>query len=101
MVGVGPLIGSSVLFVLLLFAIRDGANPENSYTGSGVLGVGMPLAIAVFLFLLGIVLMFARFLSGDGHAYFTRKGFEQVSDEVATAALGPAAPGMSGPSVKD
>jgi amino acid transporter len=100
MVGVGPLIGSAILFVLLLFAIRDGANPENSYTGSGVLGVGMPLAIALFLFILGIVFMFARFFSSSGHEYFTRRGFERVSDEVATAALGPVGPGMDGPSLK-
>lgn len=100
MVGVGPLIGSAILFVLLLFAIRDGANPENSYTGSGVLGVGMPLAIAIFLFVLGLVLMFARFFSREGHDYFTRRGFERVSDEVATAALGPVGPGIDGPSLK-
>lgn len=100
-VGVGPLIGSSVLFVLLLAAVRDGANPENSYSGSSVAGIGMPLAIALFLFILGLVLMFARFLSGNGHDYFTRKGFENVSDEVAVAALGPVAPGQDGPSIKD
>ena len=94
LVGVGPTIGATVLFVLLIFAIKDGADPANSYTGSGVLGVGMPLAIAIFLFVLGLVLMVLRFLSPDGREYFTRKGFEKVSDEVANAALGPVAPGL-------
>ncbi|MGL5810550.1 MAG: APC family permease [Nocardioides sp.] len=89
MVGVGPLVGSITLFVLLFFAARDSADPDKSYTGNSVLGIGLPMAIALFLFVLGVALMFARFLSGNGHTYFTRKGFEQVSDEVAEAALGP------------
>ena len=51
------------------------------------------MAIAVFLFLVGVVLMVLRYRSGEGHAYFTRRGFERVADEVANAALGPAGPG--------
>lgn len=98
LVGVGPLIGSVTLLILLWYAILDSADPENSYTGSSVLGMGLPMAIAVLLFVTGIVLMFARFLSGNGHAYFTRKGFEKVSDEVAIAALGPVRPGRAVPS---
>jgi len=93
LVGVGPLIGSSTLFVILFFAARDSADPANSYSGNSYLGVGLPMAIAIFLFVVGVVLMFARFLSGSGHSYFTRNGFERVSDEIATASLGPVAPG--------
>ncbi len=94
LVGIGPLIGASILLVLLVFAVFDSANPENSYTGSAILGIGMPMAIALFLFFLGLVLMMARFMSGNGHAYFTRQGFERVDDDVANAALGPVSPGQ-------
>ncbi len=97
LVGVGPMIGAVTLFALLLFAIRDSSDPANSYTGASVLGFGMPMAIAIILFLVGVALMFARFLSGNGHEFFTRKGMEKVSDEVATSALGPTAPGMGAP----
>jgi amino acid transporter len=93
LIGVGPLVGATILFVLLGFAIRDNANPENSYTGEGMFGLGLPLVIALFLFVVGLALMVLRRFSASGDLYFSRKGFEQVSDEVANAALGPVGPG--------
>ena len=94
LVGLGPLLGSAVLFYLLVESVRDLADPDASYSGSSVLGIGLPLAIALFFILLGLVLMVAwRFTAGA--AFFTRRGFENVSDEVALAALGPTRPGTS------
>jgi amino acid transporter len=57
LIGVGPLIGSLLLIWLLVEAIRDISDPENSYTGQAWLGVGPPLVIGVGIFLVGVVLM--------------------------------------------
>lgn len=95
-IGVGPVVGAAMLLVLLVFSVVELANPEESYTGTSFLGIGMPLAIALFFIVLGAVLMIAwRF--GPGKQFFTRKGGEQVSEEVALSALGPTAPGFGGP----
>lgn len=91
-VGVGPVIGAIVLLGLLVAAVFEYIDPTNSYTQTAILGVGAPLAMAIFIFVTGVVLMIiARFTVA--RRYFTRKGFERVSDDVALAALGPAAPG--------
>ncbi|WP_430592532.1 APC family permease [Humidisolicoccus flavus] len=89
LVGLGPIVGSVVLLWLLVQAAIEQANPENSYTGTSVFGVGAPLVIAIGLFVLGVVLMIVWRLSPDGRAFFTKKGGESVSEEVAFAALGP------------
>ncbi len=94
LIGVGPLLGAAALFYLLVESVRSLADPDASYTGSSVLGVGMPLAIALFFFVLGVVLMVAWRLTPAGAPFFTRKGFEKVSEEVAFAALGPTRPGL-------
>ncbi|MGL5928149.1 MAG: APC family permease [Dermatophilaceae bacterium] len=92
MIGLAPVVGSVVLLVMLVAAVREQANPDNSYTGQSVLGVGAPLAMAIGIFVLGLVLMVvARFT--DAERYFSRRGGEEVPPEVATAALGPTAPG--------
>ena len=92
LIGVGPLLGAATLFWLLYESVKDLADPAASYSGSSVLGMGLPLAIAVFFLALGLVLMLVwRFTAGA--AFFTRKGFEKVSEEVAFSALGPTRPG--------
>jgi hypothetical protein len=53
-----------------------------------VIGVGAPLGIAIILFGTGLALQVASRVS-YGKRYFARKPFETVSDEVATATLGP------------
>jgi amino acid transporter len=95
-IGVGPVLGAIMLAVLLVQSVISLANPEESYTGSSIFGIGMPLAIALFFTLLGVVLMIV-WRVGPGKTYFARKGGERVSDEVARAALGPTAPGFGGP----
>jgi hypothetical protein len=47
-----------------------------------VLGVGVPLAIALFFFVLGLVLMVAWRLT-RGREFFSRKAFERVPPEIA------------------
>ncbi|MGA8255379.1 MAG: APC family permease [Nocardioides sp.] len=57
LIGVGPLLGSSLLIWLLVLSVRDMADPDNSYSGQSWLGVGPPLVIGVGIFLAGAVLM--------------------------------------------
>ena len=91
-IGLGPVVGAIMLGYLLVQSVIQLANPEESYTGSNIFGIGLPLAIALFFIILGVILMIIwRF--GPGKAFFTRKGGEHVSEEVALAALGPTAPG--------
>ena len=92
-IGLGPVVGAIMLLYLLVQSVIQLANPEESYTGTSILGIGVPLAIALFFIILGVILMIIwRF--GPGKAFFTRKGGEHVSEEVALAALGPTAPGL-------
>ena len=90
-IGLGPTIGALMLFYLLVQSVIQLADPEESYTGTSIFGIGMPLAIALFFTILGVVLMIIWRL-GPGKSFFTRRGGEQVPDEVALAALGPTAP---------
>jgi amino acid transporter len=81
-IGIAPLIGAAMLFYLLYESVRELADPGSSYSGTSVLGVGVPLAIALFFFILGLVLMVVWRLTG-GREFFSRKGFEKVPPEVA------------------
>ena len=57
LIGVGPVVGGLLLVWLLVESVIDMADPENSYSGQAWLGVGPPLVIGVFLFVLGVVVM--------------------------------------------
>lgn len=57
LIGVGPLVGSAMLFWLLVQSIIDMSDPANSYTGEAWFGVGPPLVIGVFIFAVGVVFM--------------------------------------------
>lgn len=57
LIGVGPVTGAIMLIWLLGLSVIDMSNPENSYGGVSWFGVGPPLVIAIFLFVLGAVLM--------------------------------------------
>ena len=57
LIGVGPLVGASLLAWLLVESVIDISDPGNSYTGQSWLGVGPPLVIGVAVFLVGVVLM--------------------------------------------
>ncbi|MGY1690481.1 APC family permease [Geodermatophilus sp. SYSU D01105] len=73
LIGLGPLVGAGLLIWLLVLAIRDISDPENSYTGQAWLGVGPPLVIGVGIFLVGIVLMLV-WRARDGRYWQERPG---------------------------
>ena len=64
LIGLGPVVGSLLLIWLLFEAIRDQADPENSYSGVSWFGLGPPLVIGIVIFATGVVVMFVwRFAS--------------------------------------
>jgi amino acid transporter len=78
-IGVAPLLGAAGLGYLLVESARQLANPAASDTGRAILGMGMPLVIAIFFFALGLVLMVVMRLRGGHHAqFFKRRAFESV-----------------------
>ncbi len=64
----------------------DLSDPKASYSGTEVVGLGIPLVIAIVFMGLGFILMIAwRFLGGEpAKEFFARKPFEAVPHEVAT-----------------
>ncbi len=58
LIGVGPVVGSLLLIWLLFEAVRDQADPENSYSGVSWFGLGPPLVIGIVIFATGVVVMF-------------------------------------------
>ncbi|GEK78966.1 APC family permease [Agrococcus baldri] len=57
LIGLGPVVGAAMLLWLLVAAIIDYGNPENSYSETAWFGLGPPLVIGVAIFLAGIVTM--------------------------------------------
>jgi len=89
-IGLAPVVGALMLLYLLVESIRDTADPKTSSSGTSILGLGLPLVIAIFFFALGLLVLVARrFGSQDAAAYFGRRGFEAVPPDVATGAAGP------------
>ncbi len=81
-IGVAPFAGAAILTYLLVKSVIDLADPEASYSGSSVLGIGVPLFIGVAFIGLGLIIMIAWWLAGP-KGYFDRKPFEAVPPEVA------------------
>jgi amino acid transporter len=82
-IGVAPLVGGLLLAFLFVRSVSDLADPEASYSGSSVLGLGLPLVIGAGFLLLGAVLMVLwRF--GHPRGFFERRGFEAVDPAVAS-----------------
>lgn len=81
-IGVAPLLGAAGLGYLLVESAIRLANPGDSSTGTSVLGVGMPLVIAIGFALVGLVLMAAWWAFGD-RGFFTRPGLEAVPPTIA------------------
>jgi amino acid transporter len=84
-IGVAPLIGALALTYLLIESAIDIADPQASYSGSSVIGLGLPLVIALIFMLGGVLLMVLwRLFGGDrAHEFFRRPAFEHVPHEVA------------------
>ena len=91
-IGVAPVVGAIVLFILLVLAMIEYADPELSYTETAILGMGAPLFMAILIFVTGLVLMVVSRLT-FAKRYFETAGGEEVDDEVARSALGPVSPG--------
>jgi amino acid transporter len=80
-IGLGPVVGGTILGYLFFKAIDEYADPEVSYSGSEVFGIAVPVALGVGLLLLGVVLMVIWRLGGHD-SFFGRKR-ETVDPEVA------------------
>ena len=81
-IGVAPGLGALILGYLFVKSVIDLADPEASYSGSSILGLGVPLVIGVGFLLLGAVYMVIRRLQGH-ERFFSRKPFEAVEPKVA------------------
>ena len=90
-IGVAPLVGGLLLGFLFVRSVFDLADPDVSYSGGAVLGLGVPLVIGAAFLLLGAVLMVVWRL-GHPEGYFRRRGFEAVPPEVAAGRAGPVEP---------
>ena len=59
LIGVGPIVGAIMLIWLLVLSVIEMADPANSYGGVSWFGLGPPLVISIFLFLVGGIFMVA------------------------------------------
>jgi amino acid transporter len=80
-IGVGPVVGGAILAYLFYKAIVEFAKVDDSYSGSSVFGIGIPVVLGLGLLLLGLVLMLAW--RASGHRDFFARRREVVDPEVA------------------
>jgi len=80
-IGVGPVVGGGILTYLFFKAIDEYRQVDQSYSGSEVLGVAVPVVLGVGLLLLGVVLMLLWRIAG--HERFFGRRIEVVDPEVA------------------
>ena len=76
-IGVAPLVGAAILGFLLVKSALDLSNPDNSYSGQSLLGMGVPLVIALAFALLGVVILILWRLGGH-ERFFGRRPFEHA-----------------------
>ena len=81
-IGVGPVVGGLILAYLFFKAIDEYRKVDDSYSGTSVFGIGIPVVLGVGLLLLGVVLMLLWRL-GAHEKFFGRKR-EIVDPEVAS-----------------
>jgi amino acid transporter len=77
-IGVGPLIGALILGYLFVKSAIDLFDEENSYSGTGLLGMGVPFVIGIGFLLLGLVLLVLWRLGGH-ERFFGRPAFETAA----------------------
>ena len=56
-IGVGPLVGGLILAGLFVKAILEYRKVDDSYSGTSLFGIGLPVVIGVGLLLIGVVLL--------------------------------------------
>jgi amino acid transporter len=81
-IGLAPLIGAGLLAFLFFESVKLFTDPDESYTGQSVLGMGVPLVIGLGFMLLGVVFVILWRLGGH-ERFFGRKPLEAVDPEVA------------------
>jgi amino acid transporter len=80
-IGVGPVVGASILGFLFVKAILEYSKTDQSYSGNAVFGVAIPVVLGLGLLILGVILMLAWRLTGH-EEFFSRKT-ETVDPDVA------------------
>jgi amino acid transporter len=80
-IGVGPVVGGTILGYLFFKAIDEYRQVDQSYSGSALFGIAIPVVLGVGLLLLGVVLMLVWRLTG--HDRFFGRRTETVDPEVA------------------
>jgi amino acid transporter len=76
-IGIAPLAGAVILGYLSIRSAIDLADPDASYSGQSILGMGVPLAIGLAFLLLGLVILVGWRLAGN-EQFFGRRAFETV-----------------------
>jgi amino acid transporter len=80
-IGVGPVVGALILGYLFVRAITEYSQTDQSYSGSELFGVAVPVVLGLGLLLLGLVLMLIW--RAGGHEDFFGRRRELVDPEVA------------------
>jgi amino acid transporter len=80
-IGVAPLIGATMLGYLFVEAIRTFADPEESYTGQELFGIGVPVVIGLGFLLLGVAILILWRLAGH-ERFFSRRPLEAADPEL-------------------
>ncbi len=80
-IGVGPVVGAAILGFLFVKAIIEYSKTDQSYSGSALFGIAIPVVLGLGLLLLGFVLMLIWRLGG--HREFFGRATEIVDPEVA------------------
>jgi prolipoprotein diacylglyceryltransferase len=81
LIGVGPVTGALILSYLFARAIDESRRTDQSYSGSEVFGVAVPVVLGLGLLLLGVVLMLIW--RAGGHEDFFGRRRETVDPDVA------------------
>jgi amino acid transporter len=80
-IGVGPLVGAVVLGFLFVKAIIQYSKVEDSYSGTALFGIGIPVVLGIGLLIIGAILLVIWRLGG--HEDFFGRKREIVDPDVA------------------
>ena len=89
-IGVGPVVGGAILAYLFYKAIVEYSKVEDSYTGSQLFGIAIPVVLGGGLLILGVILSLVWRLTGH-ERYFGRRREIVDPDVAAGRKLGVAA----------